>query len=489
MAKPLSVLIVEDTESDAQLIVRMFKKAGYSLTFEQVETAAQMRAALEKQAWEIVISDFSMPELDGFAALKVLRETGRDIPFIVVSGTMGEDTAVAMMKAGAHDYVMKGNLARLVPAVKRELIQAKERLERKQVEAALRLRKQQHRTLLQTAMNGFWLLDMQGNLLEVNATYCRMSGYTEQELLSMHVSDLESEEAFSETASHIQKVLAQDEDRFESRHRRKDGSSFDVEISVQYRAEEGGRMVAFLQDITERKRAEELIRTSLQEKEVLLQEIHHRVKNNLQIISGLLTLQANQASGKPLDEIFRECQDRIHSIALIHEKLYCSRNLAEIAFDEYIRALTENLFTSHGVAAGRITVKYEMESVFFTIEKAIPLGLIANELVSNALKHAFPNERQGEIRIELHERREKSRLISADNMDKPRRASTYELAVENNGVILPAGFNADTQKTLGMHLVRMLAKQLQAELTIVLIPRTRFCIRFLGMIKIENEKS
>jgi PAS domain S-box-containing protein len=257
-------------------------------------------------------------------------------------------------------------------------------------------------------------------------------------------------------------------------HYHRNGNPLTIQSSISILKDTAGNeagMVSVNHDISESKQAEEKIRTSLNEKEVLLQEIHHRVKNNLQIISGLLTLQANQASGKPLDEIFRECQDRIHSIALIHEKLYCSRNLAEIAFDEYIRALTENLFTSHGVAAGRITVKYEMESVFFTIEKAIPLGLIANELVSNALKHAFPNERQGEIRIELHERREKSRLISADNMDKPRRASTYELAVENNGVILPAGFNADTQKT------------------IVLIPRTRFCIRFLGMIKIENEKS
>jgi PAS domain S-box-containing protein/putative nucleotidyltransferase with HDIG domain len=134
MAEPLSVLIVEDSDSDAQLIVRMLTKAGYILTFERVETAEQMREALKQQAWEVVISDFAMPELDGNAALKILLETGLDIPFIVVSGTMGEDTAVAMMKAGAQDYLMKGKLARLVPAVERELRQAEERRERKQEE-------------------------------------------------------------------------------------------------------------------------------------------------------------------------------------------------------------------------------------------------------------------------------------------------------------------------------------------------------------------
>ena len=259
MAKPLAVLIVEDNKSDAQLIVRLFNKAGYSLTFEQVETGAQMRGALEKQAWEVVISDFSMPELDGFAALKVLQETGLDIPFIVVSGTMGEETAVAMMKAGAHDYVMKGNLARLIPAVERELIQVEARWERKQAEEALRAIEHQHRVLIETALDGFFLVDKQGGLLEVNETYCRMSGYTKQELLGMHIPELESLESAGDTGSHIQKIIEQGEDRFVSQHRRKDGSVFDVEISVQYRAEEGGRFVAFLQDITERKRAEEQI--------------------------------------------------------------------------------------------------------------------------------------------------------------------------------------------------------------------------------------
>jgi PAS domain S-box-containing protein/putative nucleotidyltransferase with HDIG domain len=262
MARPLAVLIVEDVESDAQLIVRMLTKAGYTVTFERVDSAAQIRRALEKQPWEIVISDFSMPGLDGFAALKVFQETGLDIPFIVVSGTMGEETAVAMMKAGAHDYVMKGNLARLAPAVERELKHAETKRETRRAEEELRSREQRYQTLLKTSLDGFWLVDMQGGLLEVNETYCRMSGYTEQELLSMHIPDLEDKEVPSDTASHIQKIIEQGEDRFESRHRRKDGSIFEVEINVQYRAAEGGRFVAFLQDISERKRAEQARRES-----------------------------------------------------------------------------------------------------------------------------------------------------------------------------------------------------------------------------------
>jgi sigma-B regulation protein RsbU (phosphoserine phosphatase) len=134
---PLAVLLVEDVESDAQILIRLLRKAGYDLAYEQVETEAQMRAALEHRAWDLVVSDYSLPGFNGARALRVLGESGLDIPFIVVSGTVGEQTAVAMMKAGAHDYLMKDNLTRLVPAVQRELEQAQSRRERRQAEKAL----------------------------------------------------------------------------------------------------------------------------------------------------------------------------------------------------------------------------------------------------------------------------------------------------------------------------------------------------------------
>lgn len=168
MTKPLAVLIVEDSESDAQLVVRQLEKAGNTITFEQVETAAQMRAALEKQAWEIVISDYCLPEFDGHAALMLLLEMKLDIPLIAVSGTMGEEAAVDMMKAGAHDYVMKGNLARLVPAVERELAQAEVRRERKLAEEALRESNAFNTMLLQTIPFGMDIVSEIGQILFIN---------------------------------------------------------------------------------------------------------------------------------------------------------------------------------------------------------------------------------------------------------------------------------------------------------------------------------
>jgi signal transduction histidine kinase len=137
MGATLRVLIVEDSESDTGLIVRDLERAGYVPIHERVETAAEMRAALERSEWDIIIADYSMPRFDALSALRILQGSGRDIPFIVVSGAIGEETAVEMMKAGAHDYVMKGNLARLVPAVRRELGDTEVRRNRRRAEEAL----------------------------------------------------------------------------------------------------------------------------------------------------------------------------------------------------------------------------------------------------------------------------------------------------------------------------------------------------------------
>jgi two-component sensor histidine kinase len=221
---------------------------------------------------------------------------------------------------------------------------------------------------------------------------------------------------------------------------------------------------------------------------VLLQEIHHRVKNNLQIISGLLTLQADQSAGKSLGDIFRESQDRIRSIALIHEKLYRSHNLAEIAFDEYLRALTENLFTSHGITAGSVSLHYEMEPLLFTIEKAIPLGLIVNELVTNSLKHAFPAGRQGEIRIGLHAHKGAKSFALKTESGTLHVMPTCELVIADNGIGLPAGQVPGQEKTLGMKLVSMLARQLQAELKVKVGPGTEFRLLFPGLPAGTNPK-
>ncbi len=331
---------------------------------------------------------------------------------------------------------MTGRLRDLIKELQAELE------ERRKAEEHLRESEAWNRTVLQTAMDGFWRVDTQGHVLEVNQAYCQMSGYSEQELLSKYISDLEAVEKHADVIAHAQKVVLQGEDRFETRHIRKDGSVFELEISLQYKPEQGGTLFAFMRDITERKRAEEQIRKSLAEKETLLRELHHRTKNNMSVIIALLDLQAEESDDRRLQAAFADSQNRIRSMALVHQKLYEAQDLSHINLKDYIGDLTKLLVASYQVSSDRISITLEMEDVSVLIDTAIPCGLILNELVSNALKYAFPDERVGEIRIQLHQ------LESGE----------VQLSVADDGAGLPPGFDLRRNGRMGLQTVFALAE-------------------------------
>jgi PAS domain S-box-containing protein len=271
MSKPLQVLIVEDLESDAALVARVLRKAGHAVHDERVETADEMRAALEKQAWDVVISDFRLPQFDAPAALALLQGTSPETPFIVVSGTIGEDTAVAMMKFGAHDYLMKDKLSRLAPAVEREMREAQTRRERKRAEQALVESNAQFRTLFQASPDAIMLVDAHEHwpILDCNAAACQMNGYSRDELIGQSVDVLNlTLGSPGERAEYLERIRRNGVLRLETFHRRKDGIVFPVEVSTSL-ITLGGRDVTLGidRDITERKRAEEKIREQLEELE------------------------------------------------------------------------------------------------------------------------------------------------------------------------------------------------------------------------------
>jgi len=253
---PLAVLIVEDSESDTLLIVRLLKKAEYEVVFERVETAEQMHSALKNRQWDIVISDYSLPQFSGPAALELLKEKQADIPFIVVSGTIGEMSAVAMMKAGAHDYLIKDNLARLAPAVKRELEQAAIRRERKQAEQALRESEEKYRMLVEQASDAIFIANRDGQCVDVNATGCKLLGYTREEIQKLSVQDFAK---FSLNSPSQFKALLEGKTLIiEGEAFCKDGTLRFVEISA--RRLPDGNFQGIVRDITERKRTENQLR-------------------------------------------------------------------------------------------------------------------------------------------------------------------------------------------------------------------------------------
>ena len=182
--KPLHILIVEDSEDDCLLLLRELRRGGYDPVYERVETAAAMREALEQRQWDIVISDYVLPKFSGLVALKMLKESGLDLPFIIVSGNIGESIAVHAMKAGAHDYILKGNLTRLVPAVERELREATVRRERRQAEEALVESETRYRSLFENSMDAVLLSSADGSILDVNPAACSILNMTKDEILA-----------------------------------------------------------------------------------------------------------------------------------------------------------------------------------------------------------------------------------------------------------------------------------------------------------------
>jgi two-component sensor histidine kinase len=345
MNEMLRVLQVEDSILDASSTERALARAGYTLYSERVATAAEMRAALAEQPWDVIISDYRLPQFDAPAALLLLRESGRDIPFIVVSAAIGEELALAIMKSGAQDYLLKDDLARLAPAVERELRDARTRKDRALVAGALQ----------------------------------------------------------------------QSEERVEAQR-------------------------ATLERQT----------VSLQQRETLLREIHHRVKNNMQVMSSLLSLQARAALNPETRRMLEDNQNRIQSMALLHEILYQSEDLAMVDFPKYVLRTVDYLFRSFGVKDRQIRLHTELDEVALELDDALPFGLLISEIVSNSLKHAFPQGRCGEVSIFLRQQSD----------------ATISLILSDDGIGLPRELDWTTTRSLGLRLVRALAQQLRGALEI-----------------------
>jgi two-component sensor histidine kinase len=212
----------------------------------------------------------------------------------------------------------------------------------------------------------------------------------------------------------------------------------------------------------ERREAEEGLKKSLAEKEILLKEVHHRVKNNMQIISSILKMQQRQVDDPRLKEVLEESQNRIRSMALVHENLYRNENLAKILFSNYVKSMAGNLARTFSESQNNIRFEFDIEDVYMPLDTGIPCGLIINELLSNSFKYAFPDKNNGMIRIQL-------KNIGQDN---------YEMEVSDNGIGINGGFKIEETKSLGMRIVSKLVQQIEGSLDHDFTNGTKFTIKF-----------
>jgi PAS domain S-box-containing protein len=269
MGTPLRALLVEDSQLDAELLVYALQRGGYDLYYQRVDTTVGLQAALQQAIWDIVISDYNLPGFSGLAALNIVREAGLNIPFLIVSGTIGEETAVEAMKAGAHDYIMKGNLARLLPAVERELREASERRHRQQAEYNLQNSEARLSAILNSAMDAIITVDANQHIRVFNTAAERMFGCLVIEAIGQRLDRFIQDSALftltdAEPAEHSLDVVGLPIGRqITGTGLRADGSTFPFEASiskVEIDTIQEKLYTAILRDVTERQQAEAQIR-------------------------------------------------------------------------------------------------------------------------------------------------------------------------------------------------------------------------------------
>jgi len=253
MEKSIRVLIVDDSEDDGFLLLRKLKKGGYSPTYEQVDTAEAMSKALDNQTWDVILCDNSMPTFDASSALELYQDKGLDLPFIIVSGTIADETAVAAMKAGVHDYIMKSNLARLSSAIDRELREAKNRQERRNTTIQLRKSEEKYRTLFEDSRDAIYLNDKEGGLIDFNRSTLDLFGYSGEEMLGINTKSVfVNPDEYQKLQDEIEQKGSVRE--FEAKLRKKDGTEIDCLITSTVRLARDKSIIGYqgiVRDISE----------------------------------------------------------------------------------------------------------------------------------------------------------------------------------------------------------------------------------------------
>jgi PAS domain S-box-containing protein len=376
--------------------------------------------------------------------------------------SMGEGQALSGRRKDGTEFLVEISLSPLktdrgvlVISIIRDTTQ------RRQAEAKFR-------GLLESAPDGIVVVDHSGRIVIVNSQTERIFGYSRDELVGQPIEILVPIRYKQVHVAHRNGYFGNPKTRPMGGSStsltgcKKDGTEFPVEISLSPMHTGPELLVtAAIRDISERKQVETRLRTSLKEKEVLLKEIHHRVKNNLQIVSSMLNLQMDQIADQRALALFKESQARVRSIALFHEKLYQSKDLAHVDMGEYLRGLTASLFATYGVNPDDLAFSIDAEDVPMGVDAAISCGLIANELVSNSLKHAFPAGRKGSVHVAL--RRDGERAV---------------LEVRDDGIGVPEGVDLLNSGTLGLRLVSILAEQVHGTVELIRGEGTRFRMRF-----------
>ena len=326
--------------------------------------------------------------------------------------------------------------------------------ERKQMQNMLQDSEERFRLAFEDAAIGMVLVAPDGKFLRVNHAFCEIVGYTETELLSLTFENITHPEDLNKDIDLVHQVLKGKIDKYDVEKRYFHNLGHEIwilqNVSLMRNSQQQCQyFIVQIQDITERKNVEMKLNKSLKEKEVMLQEIHHRVKNNLQVICSLLNLQSRYLKEEEIIRSFKDIQNRVRSMAIVHEQLYQSHNFSQISLLEYINQLTNNLFRAYSMSH-ELEFETQVEEFYLDLDVAVPCGLIINEVVSNAIKYAFKSNSKGKISYQAFANKNRELV----------------LVISDNGIGLPKDFDIEKSKSLGLKLVKNLTSQLQGNFTI-----------------------
>ena len=452
-----NIMLVEDDRVDRMAFNRSVKENGSLHDYTVASSVAEAKTVLNSTRFDAVIADYLLGDGTAFD----IFEMGVDAPIIMVTGAGDEETAVRAMRAGAYDYLVKdpdNNYLTVLPTIVENVVR------RWKAERELR----QYQSMVESAHDVIFFKDLNSRYVIVNDKTAECFGLTREEVIGKDDFELmpDTEEAARNIEDDRAVFAAGKPKEITKRMTALDGAPYWFQaIKVPYFDADGKitGLVGIARDITDQKHAEDQIKAALREKEVLLREMHHRVKNDLQVVSSLLNMQARLVSSEDTAAILSESRDRVNTMVLMHAQLYESGNLVEVNMKEFLEGLVRQSFQSYPIKDTRITPVIHITDYPLPVSTAVHVGLILNELLSNVFKHAFAGQTEGKVKVDF-------------DVTGPGKAS---LTVSDDGAGLPAGFDIDTTGSLGLRLVKILAKdQLQGDLEIISEEGTTFLITF-----------
>jgi PAS domain S-box-containing protein len=448
MSTTIRVLILGDRSEDVELTIHELRRGDFEPEWLRVDTVSEYNAHL---GWppDVILAGCNSPLLDAPRALELLQQHHLEtpIPFIVLSEASTEDAAIAMLGKGATDYLQKDRLARLGPAVRRALCEAKLRGDFCRAEQALRASDVRFSSFMNNSQTLAFIKDRDGRMLYINNTCEQIWGMTLADCFGKTNHQLWPSEVADRLCANDAAVIQRDQSSqlVEELSLRNGRTVPMLTFRFLFADGDGARLLGGVSvDISEQVRTQKALSSALAAKELLLKEVHHRVKNNLQIISSLLSMQAQSLQDLAAAQALQDSQERVQCMALIHERLHLNDEPDRLDFREYAAKLARDLFYSYGVNSERIRLRFELEPISLGLNQAIPCGLILNELLTNSLKYAFPNERGGEVLVKLS--------WGGDEV--------VELTVADDGVGLPVDFDWKESQSLGLRIMNILGRQL-----------------------------